>query len=124
MWQERSGSVSSVVGANSVPTGIPNLRCGGGGNCIPCKWLSDEATGLRGTSTVFALFWKGCFGVSGHTSPWQRKVRSLSHRRADRKTEKSLPLVSDWSVLMQIRAPSPHSMIGPTGQNGTPLIGW
>ena len=34
--------------------------------------------------------------------------------------QKSLPLVPDWSVLMQMRTPYPCSLIGP---KGTFLIG-
>lgn len=42
--------------------------------------------------------------------------------------EKSLPLVPDWSVFMQLRTPKTHSLIGPKGTvligyNGTALIG-
>lgn len=47
---------------------------------------------------------------------------------ADLYREKSPPPVHDWSILMQIRTPNLHSLIGPKrnvliGQNRATLIG-
>lgn len=53
---------------------------------------------------------------------------SLRRRGADVYREKSVHLVSDWSVLMQTRIPNHQGLIGPEntfliGQNGDTLIG-
>lgn len=58
---------------------------------------------------------------------WKEKVYSWSQRGDDLYWQKSLPLVLDWSVLMQMTTPNPHSFIGLKssvliGQNGVSLI--
>ena len=52
---------------------------------------------------------------------WKGKVRSKSPRGASLYREKLPPLVSDWSVLMKMRAPNLHSLVGP---KNTVLIDW
>ena len=54
--------------------------------------------------------------------------QTQSQRGADFHRQKSPPLGPDWSDLMQMRTPNPHSLIGPKrtvliGQNGAALIG-
>lgn len=57
----------------------------------------------------------------------QSLVSFLNHRD-DLYREKSLCLVPDWSVLMQMRIPNPQNLISlkstvPLGWNGAALIG-
>lgn len=81
-------------------------------------------------SLVFRLW---CFRSSQgnivFSHQWKGKMCSVSHRGIDLHREKFLPLVPEWSVLMQMRTPNPWNMIGPKstvliGQNGSSLIGW
>ena len=65
--------------------------------------------------TVFSVWWKG-------------EVHSQRQRGAHICGHESLPLVPDWSILMQMRIPNPHSLVGPKGtvlidQNGAVMIG-
>ena len=59
----------------------------------------------------------------------KRKCTSRSQRVTDLCGQKFPFLVPDWSVLMQIRTPNPHSLTGPkdtvlTGQNRAVLVDW
>lgn len=53
------------------------------------------------------------FQLGKHSFRWILKVCCLSHRVADVFRKKSLPLVPDWSILMKMRTPNPHSLINP-----------
>lgn len=79
-------------------------------------WSSEMSLVFEAGETVFSLLWKGqvCFS---------------SQQEADFYREKSPPLDPDWFILMQIRSPNPHSLIGSKrtvliGQDGATLIGW
>ena len=89
--------------------------------CSALSWSSK-------TSSVFHL---QCVSSSPRNAFFSKK-RTCVHSRSDRgarlNRDKSPPLVPDWLILMQIRTPNPHSLIGPkstvlTGQNGAALIG-
>lgn len=111
------------------------------------RWLRDGRRGpLHGQlssvlvhSTCSALLRKDIFG-----DPWQpgkqqslvERLASQSHR--DYKERSPCPwsrvvpsgprVVPDWSILMQMRAPNPHSLIAPEstvliGQDGHALFG-
>lgn len=77
-------------------------------------WSSKRASVVQLQLGRYSLQWKG-------------KVHSLIQRGADYYTKKSPSLVLDWSILMQMRTPNPHSLIGPKStvlisQNGTALV--
>lgn len=44
---------------------------------------------------------------------WKEKAYSQNQRGTDLHREKSLPLTPDWFTLVQMRAPSPQSLVGP-----------
>ena len=76
------------------------LRSGGSGANILFILCSAPVRHLQcfSSSWVFSLQWK---------------VYSLSSRGAGLYGQKSLLLVLDWSILMQMSTPNPHSLIGP-----------
>lgn len=71
-----------------------------------------------------------CSGVSGQLgklSLWGRESALQWQRGADFYWEKSPPLILDWSILIQMKTPNPHCLIGLTspvlsGQNGATLV--
>ena len=99
-------------------------------------WLGSGAVLLAGL-LCFILVCSGCAGLlcSGdiaqpekHSLQRKGKVCSQSHWGAGLYRQKSSTLVPDWSILMQMRAPTPCSLIGPQGivligQNGVSMIG-
>lgn len=62
-----------------------------------------------------ALLWQNVFGVSAPTEETQSSVEREDvlpkPEGADLYTEKSPPLIPDWSVLMHMRTPNPHSLL-------------
>lgn len=140
---------SMVIGGNSAPTGIPNLGCGAKENFIQWEQLNCEIALLQkqhdcGTAQlwsrtaekqhcckvdlrlVFPLhFCKTALVLAKEAQPSVIDGKGkYNHQRAcmgaNIHIEKSLPLVPDWSVFMQIRTPKPHSLIDP---KNTVLIG-
>ena len=138
-----------VIGAHLTPTGFPNREWGEGGDFIQRNQLSFDTSWL-GISRAVRQPWGKRALVSQrgsalpHSGPglWDR-VELLHLRRHSLKwkpkvhpdtegswltMDRSLSLVPDWSVLMHMKTPTPHILIGPRstvliGQNGVTLIG-
>ena len=112
----------------------------------PLAWLDSSALLLGGLLCYFPVHLALCWSTllcSGKTPLvfqlsqgdsvfslwWEEEVWSQSQRGAGLYGQKSLHLVPDWSLLMQIRTPNPNSLIGPkgtamVGQNRASLVGW
>ena len=81
-------------------------------SALLCSGVTSLVFQLSQGNTVFSHGWKG-------------KVCSQSQRTADLYGQKSLPLVPDWSVLMQTRIPNPHSLAQKALLNGqSRTTGW
>ena len=125
-----------VIGTNSVPTDIPNLGCSEEGNLIQYKtaqlWYSmsvrqpwDQPAFQLGSSA--AAPWCSALvkhlwcltSTRKHSLQWGKWASQARGELAYIK-QKFLPLVPEWSILMEMRTPSPHNLIGP---KGTSLIG-
>ena len=126
-----------VIGTNLMPTWIPNFGCGEEGNFIGCRvqqWYSTavktallwnsaivmqqgckNSTAGRARPLVCSAETAWCFSSSLENTAFSFlwKVGSLSHKRAGLYKQKSPPLVPDCSILMQMRTPNHHSLIGP-----------
>lgn len=141
-----------VIGANSTPTGTPNLGCGEKGNFIQCKtaqlcysWAVKTAWREVALGPHWsALCWCAprrhlqCFSSSQGNKVFSGKC-TLSAARGDLTYIEGHPtMVPDWSILMQMRTPISHNLIGPKtslkqnktkqntvfiGQNGASLVG-
>lgn len=61
-----------VVGANSMPAGIPNVECGEEGNCIRCKQPSCDTAWLWNSSIVLQLNYEAArlWGRMAVKRPW------------------------------------------------------
>ena len=94
-------------------------------------WLGSSCSALCWSALL--LWWH--FGVSAQLGKYslqslvERESRPIGATRVlTHKDIKSLPLVPDWSVLIQRRTPNLHCWIGPigtvlTGENGVAVIG-
>lgn len=116
-----------VIGANSTPTGTPNLGCGEKGNFIQCKtaqlcysWAVKTAWREVALGPHWsALCWCAprrhlqCFSSSQGNKVFSGKC-TLSAARGDLTYIEGHPtMVPDWSILMQMRTRISHNLIGP-----------
>lgn len=134
------------LGANSAPTGICKLGRGEEGQWIQCKQLGCDTAWLWNGTAVrpptgraarpgYTALLQGdvffcCFkpGQWGLQFSLERESALSNPEGAPSPREQSLPLVPNWSVLMQMRAPNPHTLIGSTstvliGRNAAALTG-